>query len=177
MGFSNLIAFCIILTSAVALHAKGITEIETSAQAAMALRPVAGDFAFTLFAMGIIGTGLLAIPVLAGSAAYAMAGAFEWTKGLELPPSQAKGFYAIISFATLMGLAIGFLPIDPIKALYWSAVINGVIAVPIMALMLLLASSKRIMGGFTLTLTHRVIGWVATGVMCAAVLAMLATWR
>ena len=175
MAFSNLIAFCIILTSAVALHAHGITEIETSAQAAMALRPVAGDFAFTLFAMGIIGTGLLAIPVLAGSAAYAMAGAFKWTKGLELPPSQAKGFYAIISLSTLMGLAIGFLPIDPIKALYWSAVLNGVIAVPIMVVMMLMVGNAKVMGQFVAKTRLRWGGWAATAVMALAVAAMFAT--
>ena len=175
MGFSNLIAFFIILTAAIALHSKGITDIQTSAQAASALRPIAGDFAFTVFSMGIIGTGLLAIPVLAGSAAYAMAGAFEWTTGLELPPSRAKGFYSIISFSTLMGLAIGFLPIDPIKALYWSAVVNGVIAVPIMVVMMLMVTNEKIMGQFVAKAPLRRVGWAATGVMAVAVAAMFMT--
>ena len=175
MGFSNLIAFFIILTAAIALHSKGITDIQTSAQAASALRPIAGDFAFAVFSMGIIGTGLLAIPVLAGSAAYAMAGAFKWTTGLELPPSQAKGFYSIILFSTVMGLAIGFLPIDPIKALYWSAVVNGVIAVPIMVVMMLMVTNEKIMGQFVAKARLRRVGWAATGVMAVAVAAMFMT--
>ena len=175
MGFSNLIAFFIILTAAIALHSKGITDIQTSAQAASALRPIAGDFAFAVFSMGIIGTGLLAIPVLAGSAAYAMAGAFRWTTGLEMPPTQAKGFYSIITFSTLMGLAIGFLPIDPIKALYWSAVINGVIAVPIMVVMMLMVANVKIMGRFVATARLRRLGWGATAVMATAVAAMFLT--
>lgn len=118
MGFSNLVAFFIILTTAVTLHTHGITNIQTSAQAATALRPLAGGFAFLLFALGIIGTGLLAIPVLAGSAAYAIAGAFQWNKGLELKPYLAKRFYGVIAFSTLFGVALGFMPIDSIKALY-----------------------------------------------------------
>ena len=175
MGFSNLIAFFIILTAAIALHAHGITDIKTSAQAASALRPIAGDFAFALFSMGIIGTGLLAIPVLAGSAAYAMAGAFGWSKGLELQPRQAKGFYSIIALSTVLGLLMGFLPIDPIKALYWSAVINGVIAVPIMAVMMLMVSNVKIMGQFAARARLRRVGWAATVVMAIAVAAMFLT--
>ena len=159
------------------LHAAGVTSIQTSADAAQALRPLAGDFAFLLFGLGIIGTGLLAVPVLAGSAAYAVAETLRWETGLDLKwPAQGRGFYGIIAVATLGGALIDFLPVDPVKALFWSAVINGVIAVPIMALMMLLASSKRIMGDFTLSMRHRVLGWIATGVMLAAVLAMLATW-
>ena len=170
MGFSNVVAFFIILSTAVTLNAAGITNIQTSAEAAEALRPLAGEFAFLLFGLGIIGTGLLAVPVLAGSAAYAVAETFRWETGLDLKwPAQGRGFYGIIAIATLGGALIGFLPIDPIKALFWSAVINGVIAVPIMALMMLLASSRRIMGDFTLPLWHRVLGWVATAVMAAAV--------
>ncbi len=177
MGFSNLVAFFIILATAVTLHEAGVTSIQTSADAAQALRPLAGDFAFLLFGLGIIGTGLLAVPVLAGSAAYAVAETLRWETGLDLKwPAQGRGFYGIIAVATLGGALIDFLPVDPVKALFWSAVINGVIAVPIMALMMLLASSKRIMGDFTLSMRHRVLGWIATGVMLAAVLAMLATW-
>jgi NRAMP (natural resistance-associated macrophage protein)-like metal ion transporter len=175
MGFSNLVAFFIILTTAVTLHAHGVTSIQTSAEAASALRPIAGDFAFLLFAAGIIGTGLLAVPVLAGSAAYAMAGAFEWRKGLEEKPAMAKRFYAIIAGSTLAGVALGFTPIDPIKALYWSAVINGVISVPIMAVMMLMATRANVMGRFLITARLKWLGWLATGAMFVAVCAMFAT--
>src|SRR5256885_2067373 len=140
MMFSNLIALCIMLTTALTLHAAGITSIQTSAQAAEALRPLAGDFAFTLFAAGIIGTGLLAVPVLAGSAAYAVAETFRWPIGLGLRLAEARGFYFILSAATLLGLGIDFLGIDPIKALLWAATLNGVVSVPIMVVMMLLAT-------------------------------------
>lgn len=172
MGFSNMVAFFIILTTAVTLNLNGITDIQTSAQAATALRPIAGEFAFWLFAAGIIGTGLLAIPVLAGSAAYAMAGAFQWTNSLELQPKRAKAFYSIIALSTLIGVALCFAPIDPIKALYWSAVINGVISVPIMVLMMLMASRSDIMGTFTIPAKLKLLGWLCTAVMSIAVLAM-----
>lgn len=175
MGFSNLVAFFIMLTTAVTLGAQGITQIDTSAQAASALRPIAGDFAFALFSLGIIGTGLLAIPVLAGSAAYAMAGAFHWKSSLELAPRAAKKFYGIIAAATLLGVALCFTPLNPIKALYWSAVINGVISVPIMALMMVMASRPAIMGSLTISRRLRALGWLSTLVMAAAVLAMFAT--
>ena len=134
MGFSNLIAFFIILTAAVTLHLHGVTEIETSAQAAEALRPIAGEYAFLLFSAGIVGTGLLAVPVLAGSAAYAVAESFKWPIGLGRKLLEARGFYMILTIATLLGVMLNFTSIDPIKALFWSAVINGVIAVPIMAI-------------------------------------------
>ncbi len=175
MGFSNLVAFFIILTTAVTLNLHGITDIQTSAQAATALRPIAGEFAYFLFSAGIIGTGLLAIPVLAGSAAYAMAGAFEWSNSLSLEPMRAKGFYSIIATSTLIGVALCFTAIDPIKALYWSAVINGVISVPIMTLMLLLASRSDIMGKFTLNPALKLMGWLCTAVMAVAVIAMFLT--
>lgn len=175
MGFSNLVAFFIILTAAVALNGHGITDIQTSSDAAIALRPIAGDFAFWLFGAGIIGTGLLAVPVLAGSAAYAMAGAFKWKNGLELKPVLAKRFYAIIIVSTLVGIALGFTSIAPIKALYWSAVINGVISVPIMVVMMLMAVRPEIMGKFTITRKLKVLGWLATGVMAIAVSAMFWT--
>jgi len=175
MGFSNLVAFFIILTTAVTLNLHGITDIQTSAQAATALRPIAGEFAFMLFAAGIIGTGLLAIPVLAGSSAYAMAGAFKWKNSLERAPMRAKQFYGIIAISTLIGIALGFTSIDPIKALYWSAVINGVISVPIMALMMLMAVRPEIMGQFVITTRLKVMGWLATLMMAAAVCAMLLT--
>ena len=175
MGFSNLIAFFVILTTAVTLHLHGHTDIQNSAQAAKALRPIAGDFAFFLFSMGIIGTGMLAIPVLAGSAAYAMSGAFNWKNSLELEPAQARKFYAVIVISILAGIAIGFTPVDPIKALYWSAVINGVISVPIMTVMMLMAASAQVMGRFTITGRLKFMGWLATAIMAAAVCAMFWT--
>ncbi|MFL6709727.1 MAG: NRAMP family divalent metal transporter [Massilia sp.] len=175
MGFSNLVAFFIMLTTAVTLHLHGVTSIETSSQAASALRPIAGNFAFTLFALGIIGTGLLAVPVLAGSAAYAIAGAFRWKSSLEHAPKVAPRFYAIIVVATLAGIGMVFAPIDPIKALYWSAVINGVIAIPIMAVMMLLAARHDVMGKLVISRRLKWLGWLCTAVMTAAVLAMGAT--
>jgi Mn2+/Fe2+ NRAMP family transporter len=175
MGFSNLVAFFIMLTTATTLSLHGVTDIETSAQAANALRPIAGEFAFLLFAAGIIGTGLLAVPVLAGSAAYAMAGAFNWKKGLEHKPAMAKRFYSIIAVSTLVGVALCFTPIDPIKALYWSAVINGVISVPIMAVMMLMAARTDVMGRFVVTRRLIWLGWLASGVMAVAVAAMFVT--
>jgi NRAMP (natural resistance-associated macrophage protein)-like metal ion transporter len=174
MGFSNVIAFFIMLTTAVTLHAHGVHDIQTSAQAASALRPIAGEFAFLLFALGIVGTGLLAIPVLAGSAAYAMAGTFRWKNSLELPPSRAKGFYSIIAVSTLLGIGIGFLPVDPIKALFWSAVINGVISVPIMAVMMVMAGNAKVMGQFVITRRLKWVGWITVALMTAAVVAMFA---
>jgi len=172
MGFSNMVAFFIMLTTAVTLNLHGVTDIQTSAQAATALRPIAGEFSFWLFSAGIIGTGLLAIPVLAGSAAYAMAGAFKWKNSLELEPLGAKRFYGIIAISTLIGVALCFTPIDPIKALYWSAVINGIISVPIMALMMLMAARPEIMGKFVITSRLKILGWLCTGVMAVAVIAM-----
>ena len=174
MGFSQLIAFFIVLTTAVTLHRHGVTDIQTSAQAAEALRPIAGELAFALFSAGIIGTGMLAIPVLAGSAAYAVAETFEWRKGLALKPLEARGFYAIIVAATLIGVSIDFTPIDPIKALFWSAVINGVIAVPIMAVMMLLAAKPEVMGPFVIRRRLKRLGWLATALMAVAVLLLVA---
>jgi NRAMP (natural resistance-associated macrophage protein)-like metal ion transporter len=176
MAFSNIVAFCIILGTAATLNAAGITDIQTSAQAAEALRPLAGDLAFALFALGIIGTGLIAVPVLAGSAAYAVTEVFEWKRGLDLQLLEAREFYTIIALATLGGVALDFSPIDPIRALFWSAVVNGVIAVPIMVVMMLLADDVKVMGGFTVTRRLKALGWLATGTMAAAVAAMFATW-
>jgi NRAMP (natural resistance-associated macrophage protein)-like metal ion transporter len=176
MGFSNLIAFFIILTAAVTLHVHGITDIQTTAQAAEALRPLAGEFAFLLFTAGIIGTGLLAVPVLAGSAAYAIAESFDWRIGLGRKLLEARGFYMILIIATLLGVALNFTPIDPIKALFWSAVINGVIAVPIMVVLMLMVARPDVMGQFVITPRLRIIGWLATTVMAFAVLAMAVTW-
>jgi NRAMP (natural resistance-associated macrophage protein)-like metal ion transporter len=176
MGFSNLVAFFIMLTAVVTLHLHGVTDIQTSAQAAQALRPLAGDFAFALFSAGIVGTGLLAVPILAGSAAYAVAETFKWRIGLGLKLLQARGFYTIVIVATILGVALNFTAIDPIKALFWCAVINGVVAVPIMAVMMLMAARPDIMGPFVITRRLTVLGWLATATMAAVVLAMLATW-
>jgi NRAMP (natural resistance-associated macrophage protein)-like metal ion transporter len=173
MAFSNLVALAIIITTAATLHVHGITEIETSAQAASALRPLAGEFAFVIFALGIIGTGLLAVPVLAGSAAYALAEARKWPEGLARKPHKAKAFYATIAAATLIGVLINFSPVSPIKALYWSAVINGVAAVPIMTMMMHMTANKRVMGDFPVSDGLRIVGWCATAVMAAAVAGML----
>ena len=172
MVFSNAIAFFVMVMGAVVLHTTGITDVQSAAQAAQALRPLAGEFAFALFAGGIIATGLLAVPVLASSAAYAVAEAFDWPEGLERQWFEAKRFYAIIALATLVGTALDFTPVNPMKALYWSAVINGVVAVPIMVGLMLLASKKEVMGPFTSGRKTRWFGWLGTGVMAAAVLMM-----
>jgi len=175
MGFSNLVAFFIILSAAVTLHVAGITQIQTSAQAALALRPIAGEHAFLLFSLGIIGTGMLAVPVLAGATAYAVSDTFGWRQGLDRKLSRAKGFYGIIAFATLGGVLLDFTPIDPIKALFWSAVINGVIAVPIMVVMMLMATRAEVMGPFVIKRRLKFLGWLATVVMALVVATMLAT--
>jgi NRAMP (natural resistance-associated macrophage protein)-like metal ion transporter len=176
MGFSNVVALFIILTTAATLNAHGVTDIQTSAQAAEALRPIAGPFAFAVFALGIIGTGLLALPVLAGSSAYALGEAFGWHVGLARKPLRAKAFYAAIAIATLVGAALNFTPIDPIKALFWSAVINGVVAVPVMALMMHLSSHRAAMGDFQLHPGLKITGWIATAVMAAAAIGLFLTW-
>jgi len=165
MGFSNLIALFIILATAAMLNRNGVTDIQTSSQAAEALRPIAGPFAFALFAAGIVGTGLLAVPVLAGSAAYAVSETFRWTEGLDRRPREAKAFYGVIAVATLAGVALNFTDLDPIKALYWSAVVNGVLATPVMIVMMLIAMNPRVMGRLTLPRPLLIGGWVATLVM------------
>lgn len=175
MAFSNLVAYFIILTAAVTLHPRGITAIQTAAQAAEALRPIAGQFTFLLFSLGVIGTGLLAVPVLAGSAAYAVGEALRWPVGLNRKPLEARGFYGVIVVATLLGAALNFTPIDPIKALYWSAILNGLTAGPVMIVMLLMASNPRVMGQFTLPATLRRVGWAATALMLLASVGMFST--
>jgi NRAMP (natural resistance-associated macrophage protein)-like metal ion transporter len=177
MALSNIVAFFIMLTTAVTLNEHGLTDIQTTAQAASALRPIAGEFGFWLFAAGIIGTGLLAVPVLAGSAAYAMAGTFRWKNSLETKPALAKKFYGIIAVSTLLGVALCFTPIDPIKALFWSAVINGVISVPIMAIMMMMAVRADIMGRFVIGSGLKILGWFCTGIMAVAAITMLWTIR
>ncbi len=168
MAMSNAIAVCIIYATAATLHAAGTTDIQTSSQAAEALRPIAGAFTFALFAAGILGTGLLAVPVLAGSAAYAVSEAFAWREGLELRPTQAKCFYGAIAVATLAGIGLNFTRLDPVKALYWSSVVNGVLAAPVMAAIMLVAANGRIMGRLTLSPAMRVGGWAATALMAVA---------
>jgi Mn2+/Fe2+ NRAMP family transporter len=175
MAFANLVALAIMITTAATLNANGITDIQSSSQAAEALRPVAGPFAFALFALGIVGTGLLAVPVLAGSAAYAVCEARKWPAGLSRKPVRAKAFYATLTLATLIGVMINFSPINPIKALYWSAVINGVVAVPVMITMMHMTHRPEIMGEFPVSDGLRLVGWIATAVMAVAALIMAVT--
>jgi NRAMP (natural resistance-associated macrophage protein)-like metal ion transporter len=172
MAASNLIAFFIILTTAVTLNAHGHTDIQTSAQAAAALRPIAGDLAFALFSLGIIGTGLLAVPVLAGSAAYAAGEAGGWRIGLERRPSEARKFYGVIGVAILLGAGVDLSPLDPIKALLWSAVVNGVITVPVMAAMMVVSARKECMDRFVATRGQKIAGWLTTAMMAVAAVAM-----
>ncbi len=173
MGFSNLVALAIMITTASTLHATG-TAVETSAQAAEALRPVAGPLTFAVFALGIIGTGLLSVPVLAGSAAFALGESRRWRTGLARRPRRAVAFYTTIAIATLGGASLNSAPVDPIKALFWSAVANGVVAVPVMAVMMVMARNARIMGDFPISRALLATGWVATGVMFLSVLGMAA---
>jgi len=177
MVFSELVAFFIILTAAVVLNAHGMKDIQTSADAAAALRPIAGPFATWLFALGIIGTGLLALPVLAGSAAYALGETFRWKTGLEAKPAKAKLFYASIALATLVAVVLSLTPIDPVKMLFWSAVINGVISVPLMVVIMLLASRRNVMGKFRIPLALKFLGWAGAAVMATAAAVMFATWN
>jgi NRAMP (natural resistance-associated macrophage protein)-like metal ion transporter len=175
MGFSNLVALFILLATATTLHARGVTDIQTSAQAAQALLPVAGHFAFLIFALGIIGTGMLALPVLAGSSAFATGEALGWHVGLSRKPRRAKAFYAVIAVATLIGAALNFSSIDPIRALFWSAVVNGVVAVPVMVMVMRLAGRSDAMGAFTISRGLQITGWLATIVMAAAAIGMFVT--
>ncbi|HEY1559929.1 MAG TPA: divalent metal cation transporter [Caulobacteraceae bacterium] len=175
MALSNIVALFIVITCATTLAAHGITNIQTSAQAAQALKPIAGPAVFLVFALGIVGTGFLAVPVLAGSAAYAMGEALGWTVGLARSPKRAREFYLTIAAATLIGVVLNFTPIDPIKALFWSAVINGVVAAPVMAIMMLMAVRPKIMGRFILPWPLAALGWISTAAMAAAAVGMFAT--
>ncbi|MFN5819656.1 MAG: NRAMP family divalent metal transporter [Novosphingobium sp.] len=165
MGFSHLVALCIVIATAATLHVNGVREIESAAQAAEALRPIAGDLAFALFAAGIIGTGLLAVPVLAGSAAYAVSETFGWTEGLNRKPKEAKAFYGVIVLATAGGIALNFIGIDPMKALYWAAVVNGLLAPPLMTVTMFIATNPKVMGKLVLSRRLKAVGWLATAVM------------
>jgi NRAMP (natural resistance-associated macrophage protein)-like metal ion transporter len=173
MGVSNLVALAILATAAATLHVRGVHEISSAAQAAEALRPIAGHLAFALFSLGIVGTGLLSVPVLAGSAAYALGEAQSWPTGLSKKPAQAKAFYGAIAAATLLGAAANVLKISPIKALIWAAALNAVVAVPVMFLVMKIATNKKIMGPFRIERPWVVLGWLATGVMAVASVAFL----
>ena len=168
MFYSDATAYFIILSTGLTLHVAGLTNIETAAQAASALRPLAGNFAYILFALGILGVGLIGVPVLAGSAGYALSEAFGWTSGLERKARDACGFYGIIAVSVLAALALQYSPISPMKALFWSAVINGIVAVPLMIVVILLVSDTRVMGAFIIGLPLRILGWTATAIMGAA---------
>jgi len=165
MAFSHAVALAIMLATAATLHANGVTDIESASQAAEALRPVAGDLAFALFAAGIIGTGLLAVPVLAGSAAYAVSETMGWSEGLTKKPGEAKGFYSVIFVATLGGVGLNLLGVDPMKALYWTAVVNGLLAPPLMVVLMLMASNPKVMGKMTISPTLKLLGWASTAIM------------
>ena len=171
MAFSSLVSLAIVFATAATLHSHGIVDVATSAQAAEALRPIAGEFAFALFALGIIGTGLLAVPVLAGSAAYAVSEVFGWAESLDARPNDARAFYATIAVATMLGAALNFIGLDPVRALYWAAVVNGVLAAPLMAVMMLIVRNPRVMGRLTVSRSTAIWGWAATAVMAAASLA------
>jgi NRAMP (natural resistance-associated macrophage protein)-like metal ion transporter len=171
MAFSSLVSLAIVFATAATLHSHGIVDVATSAQAAEALRPIAGEFAFALFALGIIGTGLLAVPVLAGSAAYAVSEVFGWAESLDARPNDARAFYATIAVATMLGATLNFIGLDPVRALYWAAVVNGVLAAPLMAVMMLIVRNPRVMGRLTVSRAMAIWGWVATAVMAAASLA------
>jgi NRAMP (natural resistance-associated macrophage protein)-like metal ion transporter len=176
MAFSNLIALSIIVTAAATLHAAGKTDIQTSAQAAQALRPIAGAFAEWIFALGIVGTGLLAIPVLAGATAYAVGEGRRWPVGLARRPKEAAAFYAVLALSGAIGIALNFTPINPISALYWSAVINGVLAAPVMVLLMLMARHRNVMGSFVIGGPLYWLGWLSTAAMAVSVVAMAVVW-
>lgn len=177
MAFSNIVAFFIILTAAATLHAHGVVEITTSAQAAKALEPLAGRFAFALFVCGIVGTGLLAVPVLAASACYGVGEACRWKTSLERKPGEAIRFYAAITVATLIGLSLNFMHIDPVKALFWAAILNGVVAAPLMAVIMVMASSRKVMSNLVIPPYLKAMGWVATAVMLCACFGLVWTWK
>ena len=177
MAFSNVVAFFIILTAASTLHIHGITDVATCAQAAAALEPIAGRFATALFVCGIVGTGMLAVPVLAASAAYGIGEGCRWRVSLERRPHEAVGFYSVIGSAIATGLALNFLHIDPVKALYWSAILNGLVAAPLMAVIMMMASNRKVMGKFVIPAYLRWVGWCATAVMLCVCLGVLLSWK
>ncbi len=177
MLFCNVVFYFVILAAGATLHVSGKTDIQSATDAAQALRPLAGDLATVLFAIGLIGAGLLAVPVLTGSAAYAVAETFGWPSGLDEKPKHAKKFYGVIAVSTLVGVAIDFLGINPISALFWTAVINGVVAPPLLVVVMLVANNKRVMGSRTNGVFTNIFGWLAVAIMFAAAIAMFATWN
>lgn len=175
MGFSNLVALAILTTAAATLHKAGVQDISSAAQAAEALRPLAGAFAFGLFALGIVGTGLLSIPVLAGSAAYALGEAHGWPVGFARKPLRAKAFYAAIAIATALGAIANIFAVNPVKALVWAAVLNGLVAVPVMMALMRLVTSRKVMGKFTISRAWAAVGWLATATMALAAIGFVAS--
>jgi Mn2+/Fe2+ NRAMP family transporter len=172
MAFSNLIAISIIITTAATLHVKGVTDIQSSSQAAQALKPIAGAFAEIIFALGIIGTGLLAIPVLAGSTAYAIGEGRKWPVGLSRKPKEAVAFYSVLALSVGLGVVLNFTPLDPIKALYWSAVINGILAAPVMVMLMLLVRNRKVMGDLVVRGWLYALGWASTVAMAFCIVGM-----
>jgi Mn2+/Fe2+ NRAMP family transporter len=177
MVFCNLVFYFVILAAGATLHASGQTNIQSATEAAQALRPLAGSLATVLFAIGLIGAGLLAVPVLTGSAAFAVAETFGWQSGLDEKPRHAKKFYGVIAASTLVGVAIDFLGINPISALFWTAVINGVVAPPLLVVVMLVSGNKHVMGPRTNGLFTTIVGWLAAAVMFAAAIGMFITWK
>ncbi len=177
MAFSNVVAFFIILTAASTLNTHGIMDVATCAQAAAALKPLAGRFATALFVCGIVGTGMLAVPVLAASAAYGIGEGCQWRVSLERRPLQAVGFYSVIGIAIATGLSLNFLHIDPVKALYWSAILNGLVAAPLMAVIMMMASNRKVMGKFVIPAHLRWVGWSATAVMLCVCFGVVLSWK
>src|SRR6201992_2403155 len=175
MGISNLIAIAILITTAATLHSQGVLHTQSSSQAAEALKPVAGAFAELIFALGIIGTGLLAIPVLAGSAAYAIGEGRKWPVGLARKPKEAIAFYTVLAVSVALAVALNFMPIDPIKALFWSAVVNGVLAAPVMAVLMILVRREDVMGDLVVRGWLYWLGWAATAAMGLCIIGMLVT--
>ena len=177
MLFCNVVFYFVILAAGATLHVSGKTDIQSATDAAQALRPLAGNFATILFGIGLIGAGLLAVPVLTGSAAYAVAETFGWPSGLDEKPRHAKKFYGVIAASTIIGVVIDFAGINPISALFWTAVINGVVAPPLLVVVMLVANNKRVMGSRTNGFFTNIIGWLAAAIMFAAAIAMFVTWR
>ena len=176
MLFCNLVFYFVILAAGATLHASGRTDIRSATEAAQALRPLAGDLATVLFAVGLIGAGLLAVPVLTGSAAFAVAETFGWRSGLDEKPRHAKKFYGVIAASTLIGVAIDFLGFNPISALFWTAVINGVVAPPLLIVVMLIANNKKVVGKRVNGRLTNIVGWLAAAIMTMAAIGMFATW-
>jgi NRAMP (natural resistance-associated macrophage protein)-like metal ion transporter len=177
MLFCNVVFYFVILASAATLHAHGQTDVQSATDAARALEPFAGAAAKYLFAFGLIGAGFLAVPVLSGSAAYAAAETFGWEYGLDSKPRQAKQFYAVIAISTAVGMLINFTGVNPIRALFWTAVINGLLSPPLLVLIMLVSNNPRVMGKHTNGLVVNALGWAAAAVMVAAAAGMILTWN